>query len=246
MKGLKGKNAVITGSGSGIGKAIAFALAGHGVNIVVCDISEEMAKATSEELKAMGTKSAYYIVDVREVEKDKDLVERIENEFGQIDILVNNAGVSFTGSVLDMTPELWDLVNDINIRGSFFMAQAVFAKMLPRKKGRIINIASISGERPADRSDAAYCCSKAGVLMMSRVYAKAARGTEITVNSVSPGTIDTPLTARLGTTVDPEKIPMARMGSASEVAEAVVFLASDMASYVNGQNIRVNGGQFML
>ena len=243
--GLMGKNAVVTGGGSGIGKAIAVALARRGVNIVVCDISEEMAKAACEELKGMGVKSIYYIVDVREVEKDKELVDKIEKEFGQIDILVNNAGVSFTGSVLDMTPELWDLVNGINIRGSFFMSQAVFEKMLPRKKGRIINIASISGDRPADRSDAAYCCSKAGVLMMSKVYAKAARGTEITINSVSPGTIDTPLTAKLGTTVDPEKIPMARMGSAAEVAEAVVFLASDMASYVSGQNIRVNGGQFM-
>ena len=245
MEGLKGKNAVVTGSGSGIGNAIAKALAREKVNIVVCDISEEMAKTASEELASMGVRSAYYVVDVREVEKDKELVEKIEKEFGQIDILVNNAGVSFTGSVLEMTPQLWDLVNGINIRGSFFMSQAVFEKMLPRKKGRIINIASISGDRPADFSDAAYCCSKAGVLMMSRVYAKAARGTEITVNSVSPGTIDTPLTARLGTTVDPDKIPMARMGSAEEVADAVVFLASDMASYITGQNIRVNGGQFM-
>lgn len=243
---LTGKNAIVTGGGSGIGKSIVMALAQQGANIVICDISKDAATATAKEVEALGVKAMPVVSDVSKVEGHKDFVEMVERDFGQIDILVNNAGVSFTDSIFEMTPQRWDLVHSINLRGSFFLSQAVFAKMMERKAGRIINIASISGDRPADKSDVAYCTSKAGVIMMTKVYAKAARDTEITVNSVSPGVIKTPLTERLGSTVTSDKVPMGRMGEASEVAQAVVFLASDMASYISGQNIRVNGGQFML
>ncbi len=249
MKGLEGKNAVVTGGGSGIGRSIVEALAAEGANLVICDIKGDLASKAAQEVSAAHKVRAMGIeADISKVEGHKDLVERIEKEFGQIDILVNNAGISFTDSVLELTPQRWDLVQSINLRGTFFLSQAVFARMLERKKGRIINIASISGDRPADRSDAAYCTSKAGIIMMTKVYAKAARDTAITVNSVSPGLIETELGIKLGlaATLTPEKVPMNRMGKPSEVADAVVFLASDSAAYISGQNIRVNGGQFML
>ena len=243
---LEGKNAIVTGGGSGIGRSIVLALAKEGVNIAVADISKEAADAAAADAEKLGVKAMAYKSDVSMVEELPAFADLVEKDLGSIDILVNNAGISFTDSVLELTPQKWDLVHSINLRGSFFLSQAVFKKMLEKKSGRIINIASISGDRPADRSDAAYCTSKAGVIMMTKVYAKAARDTEITVNSVSPGVIETPLTLSIGSTVTSDKVPMGRMGKADEVADAVVYLASDRASYVNGQNIRVNGGQFML
>lgn len=249
MGSLEGKTAVVTGGGAGIGRSIAEALAAEGADVVVCDIKGDLAKRAALEISSSYKVRAEGIeADISKVEGHKDLVSRIEKEFGQIDILVNNAGISFTDGILELTPQKWDLVHSINLRGSFFLSQAVFARMLERKKGRIINIASISGDRPADRSDAAYCTSKAGIIMMTKVFAKAAKDTQITVNSVSPGLIETELSVRLGTaaTLTPDKVPMNRMGKPSEVADAVVFLASDRASYISGQNIRVNGGQFML
>ncbi len=245
-KMLKGKNAIVTGGGSGIGKSIVLALAENGANIAIADISLPLATETAKEVEALGVKAVPYVADISKIEGDKDFVAQVEKDFGSIDILVNNAGISYANTVLEVTPEIWDRVQSINLRGTFFMSQAVFARMMEKKKGRIINIASISGDRPADRSDAAYCTSKAGIIMMTKVYAKAAKDTEITVNSVSPGVIETELTLRLGSVVTSDKVPMGRMGQPSEVAQAVVFLASDMASYVSGQNIRVNGGQFML
>ena len=243
---LKGKIAIITGAGAGIGRAIAEALARQGANLALADISEEVVKKAAEELREYGIRAIPYVVDISKIEGHGDFVAQVERDLGDVDILVNNAGVTFAASVLEVTPEMWDFVQGINLRGTFFLTQAVFAKMMERKKGRIINIASISGDRPADRSDAAYCTSKAGIIMMSKVYAKAAKDTEITVNSVSPGLIETEMSMRIGSVVTSEKVPMGRMGKPEEVADAVVYLASDLASYVSGQNIRVNGGQFML
>lgn len=243
---LKGKNAIVTGSGAGIGKSIALALAKEGANIAVADISEDAAKSTAEELRELGVKAIPYVSDISKIEGHRDFADQVERDFGSIDILVNNAGISFSKTVLEVTPQMWDRVHSINLRGTFFLTQEVFARMMEKQKGRIINIASISGDRPADRSDAAYCTSKAGIIMMTKVYAKAAKDTAITVNSVSPGIIETELTLKLGSTVNSDKVPMGRMGKPEEVAGAVVYLASDLASYVSGQNVRVNGGQFML
>lgn len=243
---LLGKNAIVTGGGAGIGKSIVIALAQQGANVAIADISLAAAEETAREVRQLGVKAEAYLCDISKIETHEAFVSQVEADFGNVDILVNNAGISYAVTVLEVTPEMWDRVHSINSRGTFFLSQVVFGRMMQRKKGRIINIASISGDRPADKSDAAYCTSKAGIIMMSKVYAKAARDTDITVNSVSPGVIETELTRRLGSTVDSDKVPMGRMGQPAEVAEAVVFLASDMASYISGQNIRVNGGQFML
>jgi len=147
--------------------------------------------------------------------------------------------------IMDMTPDEWDRVMDINIRGTFFLTQKVFGLMKGRRGGRIINMGSISGERGARFAGAHYSVSKAGVIMLTRVFALNAADSGVTVNTVSPGIIDTEMTRMLKSVVDPKDVPMDRMGTVGEVARAVVFLASDMASYITGQNISVNGGQSM-
>ncbi len=169
----------------------------------------------------------------------------MEKEFGRIDILVNNAGVSKPVDIMDMTPDEWDRVMDINIRGTFFLTQKVFrphegqARRQDNKHGLHI------GERGARFAGAHYSVSKAGVIMLTRVFALNAADSGVTVNTVSPGIIDTEMTRMLKSVVDPKDVPMDRMGTVGEVARAVVFLASDMASYITGQNISVNGGQSM-
>lgn len=242
---LKGKNALITGAGAGIGKSIALAMAREGANIAVADINVEAAADTADEIRATGVKSYSFTVDISQVEKLRGFVDEVECTLGPIAILVNNAGVTSTTKLLDMTPKEWDFVMGVNSRGTFFLSQAVFEKMLKRGYGRIINLGSISGERGAKYAGAHYSVSKAGVIMMTKVFAKYAADSGVTVNTISPGVIDTDMTRLLGTQIDPNDVPMNRMGTQEEVAQAAVFLASDMASYITGQNISVNGGQSM-
>jgi NAD(P)-dependent dehydrogenase (short-subunit alcohol dehydrogenase family) len=158
---------------------------------------------------------------------------------------VNNAGVNSTTKLLELTPREWDLAVGVNCRGTFFLTQAVYERMLARRSGRIIDLASISGERGARFAGAHYSVSKAGVIMMIKAFALHAADSGVTVDTVWPGIIDTEMTARLGNQVDPRDVPMNRMGLPEEVARAVAFLASDMASYITGQTLSVNGRQSM-
>jgi 3-oxoacyl-[acyl-carrier protein] reductase len=245
MKLLENKNAIITGAATGIGRKIALAMAMQGANVVIADINMEAAEKTAAEIRELGVKSAAKALNVQNVETFGPFVDDVESTFGDIDILVNNAGVTNTTKLLEMKPEEFDFVMGINIRGTFFLSQKVFARMLERKRGRIINLGSISGERGAKYAGAHYSISKAAVIMMTKVFAKNAADSGITVNTISPGIIDTDMTARLGTQIDPSDVPMNRMGTPEEVAQAAVFLASDMSSYITGQNISVNGGQSM-
>jgi 3-oxoacyl-[acyl-carrier protein] reductase len=242
---LKGKNALITGGASGIGKSTAIHLANAGANVAVADINMDMAKKTADELCGKGIKAQAYFLDIADVKGHPAFIDRIEREFGGIDILVNNAGVTNKVDLLEMSPEEWDLVMNINARGTFFISQAAFRHMLKRKRGRIINLGSISGERGAKYAGAHYSVSKAAVIMMSKVFAKYASDSGVTINTVSPGIIKTEMTERLGTRVNPEDVPMNRMGLPEDIANTIVFLSSDCASYITGQNISVNGGQSM-
>ncbi len=242
---LTGKNALVTGAAVGIGRSIALALAAEGASIVVADIDLAAARRTAAEVEALGVRSAASQVDIADVEQHRAYVARLEHDFGPIDILVNNAGVVSTTSLLELGPAEWDSVMDVNCRGTFFLTQAVYERMLPRRSGRIISLSSVSGERGARFASAAYSVSKAGVIMMTKVFTIDAADSGITVNTVSPGVVDAGMTARLGTRVDPRDLPMDRMGTPEEVAAAVAFLASDGASYITGQNLGVNGGQSM-
>jgi len=245
MKLLENKNAIVTGAAAGIGRIIAHAMAMQGADIVVADINMEAAEKTAGEIRRLGVNALAKELNVRNVDTFDRFVEEVEDTFGDIDILVNNAGVTSTTKLLEMKPDEFDFIMDINIRGAFFLSQKVFGRMLERKRGRIINLGSISGERGARYAGAHYSISKAAVIMMTKVFAKNAADSGVTVNTISPGIIDTEMTAQLGTKIDPNDVPMNRMGTPEEVAQAAVFLASDMASYITGQNISVNGGQSM-
>ena len=238
---LRAKKAIVTGGAAGIGKQIALSLAREGADVIIADKDYEVALATVA--GSAGVISAAYRLDISDAGAISEFAGALKGE--RIDILVNNAGVSLSLGIMEMTPEKWDFVMDINCRGTFFMSQAFFPGMLERGHGRIINIASISGERPPNFSDAAYGASKAAVLMLTKIFAKNAAGTDVTVNAVSPGVIETEMTRRIGSSVTAADLPLGRMGMPEEVADAVVFLASPMASYISGQNIRVNGGQYM-
>ncbi len=242
---LEGRNAIVTGGAKGIGKAIAQALAGEGANVLIADLDAENARAAADDIRVEGVKAEGRYLDIGDVDGASAFAAAVEDEFGPADILVNNAGVCRTVSVMDMTPDEWDRVMDINIRGTFFLTQQFFGRMTARGSGRIISLGSISGERGARFAGMHYSVSKAGVIMMTKALALNAADTGVTVNTVSPGIIDTEMTRSINSVVDPKDVPMNRMGTADEVAQAVVFLASDMAAYVTGQNISVNGGQSM-
>ena len=242
---MKGKHALVTGGAAGIGRSIALALAGQGAHIVVADLDLEGARETASAVAKLGVRSLAGRLDIAAAEGHRAYIAGLEQEFGPVDILVNNAGVTSTTGLFEMTPEEWDHVMGVNCRGTFFLTQAVYERMLTRGGGRIISLASISGEQGGRFAGAHYSVSKAGVIMMTKVLARHAADSGVTVNAVSPGIIDTGMTARLGTEIDPGRVPMNRMGTPEEVAAAVVYLASDAAAYVTGQTLSVNGGQSM-
>ncbi len=242
---LKGESALVTGGAAGIGRSIALALAAEGADVVVADLDLEAARRTAAEIGGLGVRSIASRVDIADVESHRAWVARLEEDFGPLAILVNNAGVTSSTRLLQVTPAEWDLIEGVNSRGTFFLTQAVYERMLTRRHGRIVSIASVSGERGARFASAPYAVSKAAVIMMTRMFALHAADSGVTVNAVSPGTIVTAMTERLGTQIDPSDVPMNRMGTPEEVARAVVFLASAAASYITGQTLGVNGGQYM-
>ena len=245
---LQGKTAVITGSGRGIGKAIAMKLAGYGANIVINDIpSSDYADETCEEIKALGVDCIVVKGDVRNADDVKALVDTALEKFGKIDIFVNNAGVTRDGLMLRMSEQDWDLVMDINLKGAFNCTKAVARPMMKAKGGAIINIASVVGVM-GNAGQANYSASKAGLIGLTKTTAKEFAKKGIRCNAVAPGFIDSDMTAKLSDEVKQQyfdAIPMSKFGETSDVADVVAFLASDMSKYVTGQVINVDGGLVM-
>ncbi len=244
---LEGKVALVTGAAQGIGKAIAHLLAKNGADVVVSDINLEKAQETSEVIQKMGRKSLAIKVNVADLSDVEQMVEAILGQFGRIDILVNNAGITRDRLILRMTEEDWDAVLDVNLKGTFHCTKAVIRHMAKQRSGKIVNIASVSGEM-GNPGQANYSASKAGVIGLTKTIARefAARG--INVNAIAPGFIQTAMTDAI-----PEKsketliqmIPMERLGQPEDVAEAVLFLVSERSSYITGQVLNVNGGIYM-
>lgn len=245
---LKGKTAVITGSGRGIGKAIALKLASLGANIVINDIqSSDYADATCEEIKALGVGSIVVKGDVRKSEDVAALVKAAVDEFGKIDIFVNNAGVTRDGLILRMSEEDWDLVLDINLKGAFNCIKAVAKPMMKQRGGSIINIASVVGIM-GNPGQANYSASKAGLIGLTKTTAKELASRGIRCNAVAPGFIASDMTDKLPDEVKQEyfkAIPLGKFGTTEDVADVVAFLASDMSKYVTGQVVNIDGGLLM-
>ena len=229
---LKGKTAVITGSGRGIGKSIALKLASHGANIVINDIpSSDYADETCEEVKKLGVECIVVKGDVRNTEDVQKLVSETMDKFGHIDIFVNNAGITRDGLMIRMSEDDWDLVMDINLKGAFNCIKAVARPMMKQRSGAIINIAS-----------------KAGLIGLTKTTAKEFASRGIRCNAVAPGFIRSAMTDVLSDDVKKkylDSIPLGEFGETENIADVVAFLASDMSKYVTGQVINVDGGLVM-
>ena len=247
-KMLKGKVAVITGSGRGIGKAIAMKLAENGADIVINDIpGSDYADDTKKEIEALGVKAIVVRGDVRKTEDVENLMSETIKAFGKIDILVNNAGITRDGLMLRMSEEDWDMVLDINLKGAFNCIKAAARPMMKQRSGSIINIASVVGVM-GNAGQANYTASKAGLIGLTKTVAKEFSSRNIRANAVAPGFIESHMTDMLTDEVKNQyfdAIPLSRFGKVEDVAKAVLFLASDLSSYVTGQTINVDGGLVM-
>ena len=246
---LDGKTAIVTGAARGIGKAIALKFAAEGANIAFTDlVIDENAENTTKELEAMGVKAKGYASNAANFEDTAKVVEEIHKDFGRIDILVNNAGITRDGLMMRMSEQQWDMVINVNLKSAFNFIHACTPIMMRQKAGSIINMASVVGVH-GNAGQANYSASKAGMIAMNKCLAQEVGSRGITVNSIAPGFIRTPMTDVLPDDVKAAllaKIPEAKLGEAQDIANVVAFLASDEAQYITGQTININGGMAMI
>lgn len=244
---LEGKVALITGAARGIGKAIAMKFASEGADIAFTDlVINEAAEETVKEIEAFGHKVKAYASNAAMFEETGTVVEEILAEFGKIDILVNNAGITKDGLVMRMTEQQWDAVINVNLKSAFNFIHAVIPSMARQKSGSIINMASIAGQM-GNPGQVNYASSKAGLIAMAKSVAKEMGSRGIRANAIAPGFIVSEMTNALPEEVRAEyikQIPLRRGGTPEDIANAALFLASDLSSYVSGQVIAVNGALY--
>ena len=242
---LDGKVALITGASGGLGDKIARTLYAQGAKLALTDVRPE----GMEKLKAdLGEGVETFTANLSDAEAIKTLVSEVEAKFGQIDILVNNAGLTRDNLFMRMSDEEWQLVLDVNLSAGFKLARGVIRGMMKRRYGRIIGIASVVGVM-GNAGQANYAASKGGMIAMNKCLAQEVGSRGVTVNSIAPGFIRTPMTDVLPDDVKAAllaKIPEGKLGEAQDIANAVAFLASDEAQYITGQTIHVNGGMAMI
>lgn len=241
---LKDKVAIITGAAGGIGKETAFLFAWEGAKVAVADLDQEAGRLAAEEINNSGGEAFYVQVNVAESSSVRTMVEKVMGEFGTVDVLVNNAGVTRDSLLLKMTEENFDLVLDINLKGVFNCTRAVAPIMIEKGRGRIINTSSIVGVY-GNIGQTNYAASKAGVIGMTRSWAKELGPRGINVNAVAPGFIETEMTQKVPEKVlqaVKQKTPLGRLGQPRDVANAYLFLASDEADFINGAVLGVDGG----
>lgn len=243
---LSGRVTVITGSGNGIGKAIAFGMAQAGADLVLMDINEKPLQEVARDIQSMGVKALSYTVDIRNRSEVKRCVEDTVSRLGKIDILVNNAGVLIAQPMEDVTEEAWNTMMDVNLKGAFFCAQAVGRIMIKQGKGKIINILS-NCSFVAEAGIGAYSASKGGLLMVTRCLATEWGKYGIHVNGIGPAFIRTSMNEPVlkdkhFVETSTKRITFHRMGEPDELVGAAIFLASDAASFVNGAVLMVDGG----
>ena len=248
MKLLAGKTAIVTGAARGIGEGIALKFAEQGANVAftfISDSSAEKAKALEEKLTAMGVKAKAYQSNAGDFAACELFVNDVLKEFGQIDICVNNAGISKDNLLLRMTPDQWDEVMQVNLKSVFNMTKQVIRPMMKAKSGSIINMSSVIGEM-GNAGQSSYAASKAGVIGFTKSVAKELGSRNIRCNAIAPGFVETDMTSYLkdGEGADKYKtgIPLGRFGTAEDIANVSLFLASNLSSYVTGQVISTCGG----
>ncbi len=242
---LENDVAIVTGAGRGIGTAIARRLAAEGARVVVADLDETSARRLADELCAKGSQAVAVAVDVGEPQQVQQLIGQTLSRFGQLDVLVNNAGIGLNRPFLETALEEWELQLRVNLTGTFLCGQAAARAMLKSGGGRIVNVASISGQR-GGQGRAAYGAAKAGVILLTKVMAVELSPLGVRVNAVSPGPVDTDQSRSTHTPSTRQayydRIPARRYGEREEIAAAVAFLTSADASFVSGHVLNVDGG----
>ena len=247
MGKLDGKVALVTGGAQGIGKAIALRLAREGADVAVSDINLEKAQETCREVESLGRRTLAVGGSVADAKAAEAMVEKTVEALGGLDILVNNAGITRDGILLRMKEEDWDLVLDVNLKGAYHCTKASLRTLIKRRGGKIINIASVTGQM-GNAGQSNYAASKAGLIGFTKSVAREYASRNIQVNAVAPGFIDTAMSQA----IPPKEremltrvIPMERLGTAEDIAEAVLFLAGSGSDYITGQVLNVNGGMYM-
>lgn len=244
MKLLENKVAIVTGATRGIGKGIALKLAEQGADVAFTYVSSpEKAKAVEEEIKAFGVKAKAYQSDAGDYHAAEKLINNIVEEFGRVDVVVNNAGITRDGLLMRMTEENWDQVMHTNLKSVFNITKHVQRTMLKQRSGSIINLSSIVGIR-GNAGQSNYAASKAGVIAFSKSIAQELGSRNIRCNVIAPGFIETEMTETLNEEIVnnwKKSIPLGRAGTTEDVANAVLFLASDLSTYISGQTINVCG-----
>ena len=241
---LSGQVAIVTGGARGLGRAIAETLSACGAKIALVDVNAEALDETVAAIRQAGGTAEAFVGDVTDSQRVNQIVEEVVARLGSLEILVNNAGITRDSLVMRMKDEQWDAVLGINLRGTFLFTRAAARPMLKGKRGRIINIASVSGLM-GNPGQANYSASKAGVIGLTRTVARELASRGITVNAVAPGFIATDMAAKLGEDVLQQvksQTPLGRLGDPQDVADAVLFLASEAASFITGHVLVVDGG----
>ncbi|CAN5693892.1 3-oxoacyl-[acyl-carrier-protein] reductase [soil metagenome] len=250
IEDFRGRVALVSGSGQGMGRAIASLLARRGAHVAINDVDVAHAESTAAGLREFGAETLAVPADVTDPAAVRAMVHAITDRFGALHILVNNAGVLRPTKVIDIPDDEWDWVIDVNLKGTFLCSQAVLPVMQEQGWGRIVNISSSAGKSVSTVGGAHYTAAKAGVLGFSRHLAKEVARDGITVNAICPGLFDTEMVRE---TIDDARavayarsFPIQRLGLPEEVAELVAFLASDRAAYITGASLDINGGDLMI
>jgi 3-oxoacyl-[acyl-carrier protein] reductase len=235
---------MVTGGAAGIGRVTAECFAKEGAKVAICDVNPEAGESAA---KALGPEASFEKVDVSDSTSVLNWVKRVADKYGQIDVLVNNAGITRDSLIVRMKEDDWDAVINVNLKSAFNCIKAVSKIMMKQRFGRIINLASVVGVT-GNPGQANYVASKAGMIGLTKTVAKEIASRGITVNAIAPGFIETDMTAVLSDNVKEamlSQIPLGKAGTPKDIADAILFLASDQAAYITGQVIHVSGGMYM-
>ena len=241
---FENKVVMVTGGAAGIGRVTAECFAEEGAKVAICDVNPEAGQSAA---KALGPEASFEKVDVSDTASVLNWVKSVSDKYGQIDVLVNNAGITRDGLIVRMKEDDWDAVINVNLKSAFNCIKAVSKIMMKQRSGRIINLASVVGVI-GNPGQANYVASKAGLIGLTKTVAREIASRGITVNAVAPGFIETDMTAVLSDDVKEamlSQIPLRKAGTPKDIADAILFLASDSAAYITGQTIHVSGGMYM-